>query len=92
MRDLKAIAEKYKDPAKLQEALDCIVEDIIDGRIVLGEDRSRAEVELPEREKKIIEYLRDHTITQTAKFFCMPRATVAHYADKWNVGIRRYNR
>ncbi len=81
MRDLKAIAEKYKDPAKLQEALDCIVEDIIDGRIVLGEERNQMEVE-SDRDRQMFEYLQHHSLAQTARYFCLAKETVRKFAIK----------
>lgn len=81
MKDLQAIKKRYEDPAYMAQAIDSIAEDVVSGRIVLGEERNQMEVE-SDRDRQMFEYLQHHSLAQTARYFCLAKETVRKFAIK----------
>lgn len=81
MKDLQAILRRYQDPENMRKAIDNIATDIVEGRIILGELRNQAQEET-ERDRQMFEYLKDHTLAQTARYFCLAKETVRKFALK----------
>lgn len=83
MKDLKAILKKYQDPEYMRQAIDQIAADVVEGRIVLGDERNQ--MEMSDRDRMMYEYLKSHTLSQTAKYFGLCKETVRKFAIKNNL-------
>lgn len=85
MKDLQAILKKYEDPQYLDKAINTIADDIVSGKIVLGDNGNNRMVIEPDDEWKMYDYLRGHSLAQTARYFCRSKEAVRKFAIKYNL-------